>query len=131
MMAIEEGHCLHDQLRATCGPALRGASRRASSLEMLRQMVAAGEGVSLMPVLAALSFERGDGLTTHRPLNDPRAGREVVLSHRRSDTRAAWFAVIARTIREAVTGQPVRPMQANPARDIAADQGRPRISGIS
>jgi LysR family hydrogen peroxide-inducible transcriptional activator len=111
VMIIDEGHCLHDQARKTCGSVLRGTSRRASSLEMLRQMVAAGEGVALMPVLAALSFERSDGLTAHRAIKDPQAGREVVLSFRSSDTRAAWFAVISHTIRLALAGQPVRHCQ--------------------
>jgi LysR family hydrogen peroxide-inducible transcriptional activator len=132
VLIIEEGHCLHDQLRSTCSPAFRGASRRASSLEMLRQMVAAGEGVSLMPVLAALSFERGDGLTAYRGLNDPLAGREVVLSWRRSDTRAGWFSVIAGTIRRAIAGQPVRMIElvGEDAQDMAADQGRPCMPGV-
>ncbi len=130
MMIIEEGHCLHDQLRDTCGSVLRGASRRASSLEMLRQMVAVGEGVSLMPVLAALSFERGDGLTAHRALNDPRAGRSVVMSWRRSDMRAAWYALIAETIQEATADLPVR-LEKPDCPEIAADQGAGQLTRIS
>jgi LysR family hydrogen peroxide-inducible transcriptional activator len=54
VLLLEEGHCLRDQALAICQVA--GASERsgfrATSLETLRQMVAAGVGVTLLPELA-------------------------------------------------------------------------------
>jgi LysR family transcriptional regulator, hydrogen peroxide-inducible genes activator len=54
VLLLEEGHCLRDQALAVCR--LAGASERngfrATSLETLRQMVAAGVGVTLLPELA-------------------------------------------------------------------------------
>ena len=54
VLLLEEGHCLRDQALAVCQ--LAGASERsgfrATSLETLRQMVAAGVGVTLLPELA-------------------------------------------------------------------------------
>lgn len=54
VLLLEEGHCLRDQALAVCR--LAGASERggfrATSLETLRQMVAAGVGVTLLPQLA-------------------------------------------------------------------------------
>jgi LysR family hydrogen peroxide-inducible transcriptional activator len=54
VLLLEEGHCLRDQALAVCQVA--GASERhgfrATSLETLRQMVAAGVGVTLLPELA-------------------------------------------------------------------------------
>src|SRR5207344_2883329 len=54
VLLLEEGHCLRDQALAVCQ--LAGASERsgfrATSLETLRQMVAAGVGVTLLPQLA-------------------------------------------------------------------------------
>jgi LysR family transcriptional regulator, hydrogen peroxide-inducible genes activator len=54
VLLLEEGHCLRDQALAVCQ--LVGASERsgfrATSLETLRQMVAAGVGVTLLPELA-------------------------------------------------------------------------------
>lgn len=54
VLLLEEGHCLRDQALAICR--LAGASERsgfrATSLETLRQMVAAGVGVTLLPQLA-------------------------------------------------------------------------------
>jgi len=54
VLLLEDGHCLRDQALSVCQ--LSGASERggfrATSLETLRQMVAAGVGVTLLPQLA-------------------------------------------------------------------------------
>jgi LysR family hydrogen peroxide-inducible transcriptional activator len=54
VLLLEEGHCLRDQALAVCQ--LAGASERAgfraTSLETLRQMVASGVGITLLPELA-------------------------------------------------------------------------------
>ncbi|MGD9700891.1 MAG: LysR substrate-binding domain-containing protein [Acidimicrobiia bacterium] len=54
VLLLEDGHCLRDQALAVCR--LSGASERsgfrATSLETLRQMVAAGVGVTLLPELS-------------------------------------------------------------------------------
>ena len=54
VLLLDEGHCLRDQALAVCR--LVGAAERtgfrATSLETLRQMVAAGVGVTLLPRLA-------------------------------------------------------------------------------
>jgi LysR family hydrogen peroxide-inducible transcriptional activator len=54
LLLLEEGHCLRDQALDVCR--LAGARERsgfrATSLETLRQMVAAGVGVTLLPQLA-------------------------------------------------------------------------------
>lgn len=54
LLLLEEGHCLRDQALEVCH--LSGAQERtgfrATSLETLRHMVAAGVGVTLLPVMA-------------------------------------------------------------------------------
>lgn len=54
LLLLEDGHCLRDQALAVCH--LAGADERdgfrATSLETLRQMVAAGVGVTLLPELS-------------------------------------------------------------------------------
>ena len=54
VLLLEDGHCLRDQALEVCQ--LAGAAERtgfrATSLETLRQMVAANVGVTLLPVLA-------------------------------------------------------------------------------
>lgn len=54
LLLLEEGHCLRDQALDVCHLAGAGEREgfRATSLETLRQMVAAGVGVTLLPVLA-------------------------------------------------------------------------------
>jgi len=52
-LLLEDGHCLRDQALAVCGFPSHGLEDfRASSLETLRQMVAAGMGCTLLPALA-------------------------------------------------------------------------------
>lgn len=54
LLLLEDGHCLRDQALEVCQ--LAGARERsgfrATSLETLRQMVAAGVGITLLPALA-------------------------------------------------------------------------------
>src|SRR3546814_3030841 len=54
LLLLEDGHCLRDQALDVCQ--LAGAGERtgfrATSLETLRQMVAAGVGITLLPALA-------------------------------------------------------------------------------
>ena len=55
LLLLEDGHCLRDQALAVC--ARSGVHEkqdfRATSIETLRQMVAAGAGVTLLPALAS------------------------------------------------------------------------------
>lgn len=118
LLLLEEGHCLHDQVRGSCEPYTSAAfsTRKAGSLEMLRQMIAAGEGMSLVPALAAAALNRNDDLTLNTRMSGDRYGREVVLSYRGSDPRGPYIASLAALMRETVL---------NDARDgvVSADAG--------
>jgi LysR family hydrogen peroxide-inducible transcriptional activator len=97
LLLLEEGHCLRDQALSLCRLAhADGDARFASSLEMLRHMVAAGEGHSLVPSLAV----RDDRLVRTREIDDPNVGRTVGLAWRGSDPRLASFQTFARLLRE-------------------------------
>jgi LysR family transcriptional regulator, hydrogen peroxide-inducible genes activator len=54
LLLLEDGHCLRDQALEVCHLAGAGerSGFRATSLETLRQMVAANVGITLLPVLA-------------------------------------------------------------------------------
>jgi LysR family hydrogen peroxide-inducible transcriptional activator len=54
VLLLEEGHCLREQALAICGSVRSEESEQvaATSLETLRQMVMAGVGCTLLPVLA-------------------------------------------------------------------------------
>ncbi|HRE02930.1 MAG TPA: LysR substrate-binding domain-containing protein, partial [Ilumatobacteraceae bacterium] len=54
LLLLEDGHCLRDQALEVCqlAGAVERSGFRATSLETLRQMVAAGVGITLLPQLA-------------------------------------------------------------------------------
>jgi len=89
LLLLEEGHCLRDQALSLC--ARVGAHERqdfrATSLETLRQMVATGAGVTLLPELAgrgAYGHARGVAL---RPLARPVPSRRIGAVWRKATTR--------------------------------------------
>ena len=57
LLLLEDGHCLRDQALAICHSvnAVESKKFRATSLETLRYMVAAGVGITLMPKLSCRS----------------------------------------------------------------------------
>jgi LysR family hydrogen peroxide-inducible transcriptional activator len=101
LLLLEEGHCLREQALSLCRLARPDRDARfASSLEMLRHMVAAGEGHSLIPLLAARERTDMEGLVRVREIDDPDAGRTIGLAWRASDPRAPAFRDFARFLRE-------------------------------
>jgi LysR family hydrogen peroxide-inducible transcriptional activator len=101
LLLMEDGHCLRDQAVSLCDARpLPNQSRYASSLEMLRHMIAAGEGVSLIPELAAGEHTTMHGLLAYRELDEARAGRTIALVWRATETRAADLRAVASCLRE-------------------------------
>jgi LysR family hydrogen peroxide-inducible transcriptional activator len=77
LLLLEDGHCLRDQALDVCSrvDAKESEDYRATSLETLRQMVAAGLGVTLLPQLATRGpFGSGHGLTV-KPFARPGSTR--------------------------------------------------------
>jgi len=100
LLLMEDGHCLRDQTLALCNArALPNQSRHASSLEMLRHMIAAGEGVSVIPLLAAAEHTSMHGMIRYRELDDARAGRTIALVWRATETRGEDMRAIAAFLR--------------------------------
>jgi LysR family hydrogen peroxide-inducible transcriptional activator len=89
LLLLEDGHCLRDQALEVCSRVSMRENQdyRATSLETLRQMVAAGLGVTLLPELAAKApFGSGQSLAI-RPFAQPKPTRTVGAVWRRSSTR--------------------------------------------
>ena len=100
LLLMEDGHCLRDQTLSLCDPRrLPNQSRYASSLEMLRHMIAAGEGISVIPLLAAAEHTTMHGMIAYRELDEARAGRTIALVWRATETRSADLREIARFMR--------------------------------
>ncbi len=111
LMLLEEGHCMRDQVNGHCSVFPPGARRHAAGLEMLRHMVAAGEGLSLVPALAARTLGSMDGLVAYTPVADAAVGRQVALVARRTDPRTGHLAKLAALLRKIVP-PPAQPLAA-------------------
>lgn len=93
LLLLEDGHCLRDQALDICH--LAGASEkdgfRATSLETLRQMVAAGVGLTLLPVLATKPPVPPQPNLRLLPFAPPAPQRRVALFWRKSSARAGFL----------------------------------------
>jgi LysR family hydrogen peroxide-inducible transcriptional activator len=99
LLLLEEGHCLRDQALEVCDRAgTEEQDFRATSLETLRQMVAAGLGITLLPRLAAEGpFASARGLVV-RPFAPPAPNRVIGAAWRRSTSRAEAIAAVCEII---------------------------------
>jgi LysR family hydrogen peroxide-inducible transcriptional activator len=95
LLLLEEGHCLRNQALEVCERAgTEDQDFRATSLETLRQMVAAGLGITLLPRLAAEGpFASARGLVV-RPFAPPAPNRVIGAAWRRSTSRALAIAAV-------------------------------------
>ncbi|MEJ0006123.1 MAG: LysR substrate-binding domain-containing protein [Steroidobacteraceae bacterium] len=91
LLLLEEGHCLRDQALEVCGRISIHERQdfRATSLETLRQMVAAGAGVTLMPELASRGAYGNARGVVIRPLVKPTPHRQIGAVWRKSSARLA------------------------------------------
>lgn len=83
VLALGDGHCLRDQALGFCFAAGAKDDERfkATSLETLRNMVAAGAGITLLPQLAVPEEKVKDGVCYLKAVN-PQPSREIVLAYR-------------------------------------------------
>jgi len=106
LLLLEEGHCLRDQALEVCSLAGAGEKEgfRATSLETLRQMVAAGVGVTLLPMLAVkppVSPSENIRLLAFR---DPPPSRRLALVWRKSSAMGAFLQQLAGVLRDLPAG---------------------------
>jgi len=100
LLLLEDGHCLRDQALDVCSriDVNENQDYRATSLETLRQMVAAGWGVTLLPKLAASGpFAAAQGISIKLlPKDTPH--RIVGAVWRKSTTRLPAIQALCDTI---------------------------------
>jgi LysR family hydrogen peroxide-inducible transcriptional activator len=104
LLLLEDGHCLRDQALEVCSRVRVNETQdyRATSLETLRQMVAAGHGITLLPELAAetpVGTARGLRI---KPVAKPAPGRTVGAVWRKSSTRGRAIEAITNAIRATI-----------------------------
>jgi LysR family hydrogen peroxide-inducible transcriptional activator len=100
LLTLEDGHCLRDHVIAACGMSFASADRHATGLDLLHQMVAAGEGVSFVPALAAARLGRAEGLVVFSLPGSGPIAREVLLVTRRGHPRRALIGDLVEVFRE-------------------------------
>ena len=106
LLLLDEGHCLRDQALDVCGSGSRGREEvRATSLETLRQMVAMGLGLTLLPALAVDAGPRVSKKAVEiRPFKSPPPGRTIALVWRKRAPFPETFEELAQTLKNALPG---------------------------
>ena len=102
LLLLEDGHCLREQALDICArtDAQEKQDFRATSLETLRQMVASGGGITLLPQLAstgAYGNARGVSIV---PFANPAPVRHIGALWRRTSARGAAIAAVCDVIAE-------------------------------
>ncbi len=100
LLLLEEGHCLRDQALDVCSNVQVEEMQdfRATSLETLRQMVASGAGVTLLPQLASEGSYASGKSVAIRPFTRPAPTRKIGMIWRSSSARGTAIDAVARVI---------------------------------
>ena len=106
LLMLGQGHCFRDQVLQQCPACTAGEPGstttlfEGSSLETIRQMVASGYGITVLPEIAsAPPYAAGLHLPV-KPFTAPGPNRTVALAWRRSFPRLDAIRIVARAIRE-------------------------------
>jgi LysR family hydrogen peroxide-inducible transcriptional activator len=101
LLLLEDGHCLRDQALDVCQ--LAGANERdgfrATSLETLRQMVAANVGITLLPLLAVRPPVVQSEAIHVLPFRDKAPSRRIALVWRKSSALHGFLLTLANELR--------------------------------
>jgi LysR family hydrogen peroxide-inducible transcriptional activator len=102
VLLLEDGHCLRDQALAVCSNTRIQEKQdfRATSLETLRQMVASGAGITLLPELASLgAYGNARGVRVI-PFARPTPTRRIGALWRKTSARFAAIEAVCAVIAE-------------------------------
>ena len=102
LLLLEEGHCLRDQALEVCSriSVHERQDFRATSLETLRQMVATGAGITLLPELAGRGAYRNARGVVLRPFTKPAPVRHIGALWRKSTPRRTAIDALCAVISE-------------------------------
>ncbi|VFR17892.1 Hydrogen peroxide-inducible genes activator [plant metagenome] len=108
MLLLGSGHCFRDQVLEVCPELSRfsaandGIQRtfEGSSLETIRHMVAAGIGVTVLPMTSVPRHLDPEGLLRYIPFRKPVPDRRVVLAWRKSFPRLAAIEALSQAVFE-------------------------------
>jgi len=103
VLMLEDGHCLREQAMGFCfaAGAIEDNSFKATSLETLRHMISADNGLTLLPQLA-IPLNRDQAGVKYIPFKAPAPIRTISLLSRKNSARQVCFDQLAALINEAV-----------------------------
>ena len=101
LLTLEQGQKLYEQLKALAEEyeARLSYDCEGTSLDTLRQMIAMGMGVSLLPALYVRSEVARENLVVARPLAEPSPSRTIGLAWRKGTAREAEFRQLGQFLR--------------------------------
>jgi LysR family hydrogen peroxide-inducible transcriptional activator len=106
LLLLEEGHCLRDHALEVC--ALADAHERvdfhATSMETLRQMVAADVGITLMPLLSVKPPIAATDNVVIRRFAPPAPSRTIAMVWRRSSALSGFLRELSECFRKLPPG---------------------------
>ncbi|SDZ01142.1 transcriptional regulator, LysR family [Jannaschia faecimaris] len=105
VMTLEAGHRLHETVAALCAEtgAHLSLDYEGTSLDTLRQMVATGLGLSVLPALYVRSEVAREDLVTARALSSPAPGRDIGMVWRQTAAHGHAYRTLAAVIRKTLT----------------------------
>lgn len=102
LLVLNAGHCFREQVLEACPGQANTAhpeGRSGSSLETIRNMVASGLGVSVLPAMA-LQPRYGNRLVKEVPFAEPAPSRKVAVAWRASFPRPKAIEALTQSMRE-------------------------------
>ncbi|MGH8041604.1 MAG: DNA-binding transcriptional regulator OxyR [Rudaea sp.] len=102
LLLLDDGHCLRDQALEVCqlAGALEKSGFRATSLETLRQMVAANVGITLLPALAVQPPVAHSENVHLLQFRGETPSRRIAMIWRKSSALAPFLKQLAQILRE-------------------------------
>lgn len=103
VLMLADGHCLRDQAMGFCftAGAIEDNSFKATSLETLRHMISAENGLTLLPQLA-IPMNRHQSGVQYIPFTAPVPSRTITLLSRNNSARQVCFDELAKLVNKAV-----------------------------
>lgn len=104
ILTMKRGHRLHDQIVQLCKDvgAIHARDYEGATLDTVRQMIATGMGISLLPALYVRSEVVREQLVVARPMSANAPVRHISLIWRRSSPREHTYNALADSLRHAL-----------------------------
>lgn len=106
MLLLKSGNCFRDQVVKVCPSCISPIGNnthiqktlQSSSIETIRQMVAAGAGITILPSSSVNAQSGLNGLLEYRPFAKPAPYREIIIAYRKSFPRIKAVELIKESI---------------------------------